>query len=117
MFRIIGAGLIIFAGSMIGFLKSDSLKKREERIGRIISGLNLLETDIGYGKCDLFSALLAIGENHKIDMFKTIAKNLSKDGIKLATDKALAEEEFLLEKDKAPVIWRGLFFIFLLKTR
>ena len=58
MFRIIGAGLIIFAGSMIGFLKSDSLKKREERIGRIISGLNLLETDIGYGKCDLFSALL-----------------------------------------------------------
>ena len=103
MFRIIGALMIIFAGSMIGFIKSDALKKREECIGRIISGLNLLETDIGYGKTDLFSTLLSIGENHKIDMFKAIAKNLSKDGIKVATDKALAEEGFLLEKDKAPI--------------
>ncbi|MBR5809668.1 MAG: stage III sporulation protein AB [Clostridia bacterium] len=103
MFRIIGAVMIIFAGSMIGILKSDGLKKREECLGSIISGLNLLETDIGYGKCDLFSALLSIGENHKIDMFKAIAENLSNDGIKVATEKALLQEEFLLEKDKAPI--------------
>lgn len=103
MFRIIGAGMIIFAGSMIGFLKSDGLKKRGECLDRIISGLNLLETDIGYGKTDLSKALFSIGENHKIEMFKIMAKNLSKDGIKVALDKALATEEFLLEKDKEPM--------------
>jgi len=95
--------MIVFAGGMLGFLKSDSLKKRAECLDGIISGLNLLETDINYGKSDLFSILMAIGETHKIGMFKTIAKNLSKDGIKVATDKALAEEEFLLERDKAPI--------------
>lgn len=103
MFRIIGSGMIIFAGSMIGFLKSDSLKKRAECIGSIILGLNLLETDIGYGRNDLFCALISIGENHGIGMFKAIAQNLSKDGIKVATDKALAEEGYLLERDKAPI--------------
>ncbi len=103
MLRIMGAIMIIFAGSMIGFLKSDSLKKRAECLDRIISGLNLLETDISYGKADLYKALFSIGENHKIGMFKAIAKNLSKDGIKVAADRALAEEEFLLERDKAPI--------------
>lgn len=103
MLRIIGAAMIIFAGSMIGFLKSDGLKKRAECLDRIISGLNLLETDINYGKKDLYGALFSIGETHKIDMFKTIAKNLSKDGIKGAIGTALAEEEFLLERDKAPL--------------
>ncbi len=104
MFRLIGAGLIIFAGSMIGFLKSDGLKKRAECLDRIISGLNLLETDISYSETDLYGALFSIGENHKIGMFKTIAKNLSKDGIRVAIDKALGEEEFLLERDKAPLL-------------
>lgn len=103
MLRIMGAAMIIFAGSMIGFLKSESLKKRAECLDRIISGLNLLETDISYKKADLYKILSSIGENHKIGLFKAIAKNLLKDGIKTATDKALAEEEFLLEKDKEPI--------------
>ncbi|MBQ7986106.1 MAG: stage III sporulation protein AB [Clostridia bacterium] len=103
MLRIIGAAMIIFAGSMIGFLKSDALKKRAECLDRIISGLNLLETDISYGKTDLSCALFSIGETHKIGMFKTIAKNLSKDGIKSAICTALGEEEYLLERDKAPI--------------
>ena len=103
MFRIIGAAMIIFAGSMIGFLKSDGLKKRAECLDRLISGLNLLETDISYREADLSKTLLSIGENHKIGMFKTIANNLSKDGIKAATDKALEAEEFLLERDKEPI--------------
>lgn len=103
MFRVIGAMMIIFAGSMIGILKSDSLKKRAECIDRIISGLNLLETDIGYGKCDLTSTLASIGENHKIELFSKMAQSVSRDGIKVATDKALSCEEFLLERDKAPI--------------
>lgn len=103
MFRIIGAAMIIFAGSMIGFLKSDSLKKREESIDRIISGLNLLETDISYGKEDLYGTLFAIGEAHNINMFKTVAKNLLKDGIKGAVNVALDGETYLLERDKAPL--------------
>lgn len=103
MFRIIGAAMIIFAGSMIGFLKSENLKKRVECLDRIISGLNLLETDISYREKDLAKTLFSIGENHKIGMFISIAKNLSGCGIKTATGKALAEEEFLLERDKAPI--------------
>lgn len=103
MLRIIGAAMIIFAGSMIGFLKSDGLKKRAECLDKIITGLNLLETDIGYGKTDLSRALFSIGETHKIGMFKTIGKNLSKDGIKGAISMALIDEEFLLERDKAPI--------------
>ena len=103
MLRIIGAVMIVSAGSMIGFLKSEALKKRTESIEKIISGLNLLETDICYSETDLSGALFSIGENHKIGMFKTIAKNLSKDGIKAAIGTALGEEEFLLERDKAPL--------------
>ena len=103
MLRIIGAGMIIFAGSMIGFLKSDALKKRIDCLGKLISGFNLLETDISYGKTDLSKALFAIGENHKIEMFSAIAKNLQKDGIKVATVGALADEKYLLERDKAPI--------------
>lgn len=103
MLRIIGAAMIIFAGSMLGFLKSDGLKKREECLDRIISGLNLLETDISYGRADLYGALSSIGETHKIGMFKTMARNISKSGIKDAISMALGEEEFLLERDKAPI--------------
>ena len=104
MFRVIGALMIIFAGSMIGILKADGLKKRVECLERIIAGLSLLETEITYGKSDLFSTLFSIGESHKTDVFKKIAQNLSKDGIKVATKKALAEEDFLLERDKAPIM-------------
>lgn len=107
MFRIIGAVMIIFAGSMIGFLKSDSLKKRAECLDRIISGLNLLETDISYGKTELSGSLSAIGESHKIEIFKTVAKNLSKDGIKSAITQALEGEEFLLEGDKVHILALG----------
>lgn len=103
MLRIIGAIMIIVSGSVIGFLKSEALRKRSESIERIISGLNLLETDISYKKADLKDALLSIGENHKISMFKAIAENLLKEGIKRAIDTALKEEEFLLERDKEPV--------------
>ncbi len=103
MLRIIGAAMIIFAGSMLGFLKSDGLRKREECLDRIISGLNLLETDINYEKTDLYDALFSIGKNHNIRTFENIAKNLSKIGIRNAIGVALEEEAFLLERDKAPL--------------
>ena len=108
MLRIIGAGMIIFSGSMLGFLKSDSLKKRVDSLGKIISGLNLLETDISYGKKNLKSALLTIGKHHDIPLFKNAAQKIDEKGIKKALDMALESEgSYLLKQDKAPLIALG----------
>ena len=60
MLRIIGCVMIVFAGSMLGFLKSDGLFRRAKLLGRIITGLILLNTDIGYGKKALKTAILSI---------------------------------------------------------
>lgn len=108
MLRIVGAAMIIFAGSMIGFLKADSLKKRVELLGKLITGLNLLETDISYGQKNLKSALYDIGEHQKIDFFKKIAKEIDKKGIKEALASAIARDgEYLLARDKAPIMALG----------
>ena len=105
MHRLVGAVLIILAGSMLGFLKSDSLKKRVDGIGKIITGLGLLQTDISYGRKNLKSALQSIGEHQEIDLFKRIAKEIDKNGIREAVSIALSEDgQYLLEKDKVPVL-------------
>lgn len=108
MLRIIGSTLIILSGTLLGFLKSDMLRRRSECLTKIISGLNLLETDISYGKKDLQKALLTIGENHKIELFKNMAKKIPTIGIKEAISSALKEEcECLLQRDKAPILALG----------
>lgn len=104
MLRIIGCVMIVFAGSMLGFLKSDGLFRRAKLLGRIITGLNLLKTDIGYGKKDLRTALLGIGKNHDIELFSKTAEELSEKGVKEALNNALAVySEPLKEGDKEPI--------------
>lgn len=108
MLRLVGALMIVLAGSAIGFLKSDCLRKRAVDLGKIISGLSLLETDISYGKKTLKSALFSIGEHQKIEFFKRIAEGIDNGGIKKALEEALSQEgEYLLERDKAPILALG----------
>lgn len=104
MLRITGCVMIVFAGSMLGFLKSDGLFRRAKLLGRIITGLNLLKTDIGYGKKDLKTALLGIGKNHDIELFLKTAEAIGERGVKRAlSDALMLYGEPLKEGDKEPI--------------
>ena len=107
MHRIVGAAMIILAGSLLGFLKADSLKRRVQNINRIISGLNLLETEISYERKNLKPVLFSIGERLRIDFFKRMSEEIDKNGIRKALKIALSEEEDLLEEDKATILDLG----------
>ena len=107
MLRLIGGIMIICAGGAVGFLKADGLKKRADAIGKIITGLALLETDIGYGRKSLKETLLGIGESQGIGLFLEFAKCMDEIGIKKAICSALLEEEHLKTIDKAPILELG----------
>jgi len=105
MLRITGAVLVVFAGSMIGFLKSDGLLKRARLLGKIITGLNLLKAQIGYGRTSLRDALLSIGRSQDIELFSKTAENMTEKGIKSAVLEALETcGEHLKGEDKEPII-------------
>ncbi len=97
--------MIVFAGSMLGFFKSDGLFRRAKLLGRIITGLNLLKTDIGYGKKDLKTALSVIGKNHDIELFSKTAEAIGEKGVKKALNDALMVcDEPLKDGDKEPIL-------------
>ncbi len=100
--------MIIFSGSMLGFLKADGLFRRSKLLGRIITGLNLLKTDIGYGRKDLKAALSNIGKNHGIELFSKTAEGMGEKGIKKALGDALDFcGEHLKDGDKEPILALG----------
>lgn len=97
--------MIIFAGSMLGFLKADGLSRRAKLLGKIIAGLNLLKTDIVYGRKDLKTALSVIGKNHDIELFSKTTEGMSEKGIKKALGEALDScGEHLKDGDKEPLL-------------
>lgn len=100
MLRLVGAVMIILAGSALGFLKADRMKKRTETIGGIITGLGLLETDIAYGKKALSESLLEIGEVCGIKLFLDTAEKMGEVGVKAAFLEAAEGEEYLNLADK-----------------
>ncbi|WP_274651759.1 stage III sporulation protein SpoIIIAB [Paenibacillus humicola] len=57
MVKLIGAALILFAGTMIGFLQASRLSLRPRQIRLLIHALQRLETEIGYGYTPLPEAL------------------------------------------------------------
>lgn len=101
MLKLIGAAMIIAAGTAWGFGEADKLKKRSEELEKIVSALELLENDIAYGKRDIKSALCCIGEIQGVTIFRIAAENIEKSGIKGALLQALHEgENYLLGTDK-----------------
>ena len=64
MFKLAGMIMIIFAGTMLGFLKSMSLKKRQESLGKILYSLRIMENEISYARCsmgDIFAKITKLG--------------------------------------------------------
>ncbi|MBO7743982.1 stage III sporulation protein AB [Paenibacillus sp. MWE-103] len=57
MVKLIGAALIIFAGTMIGWLQAARYAARPNQIRQLIHALQRLETEIGYGFTPLPEAI------------------------------------------------------------
>ncbi|WP_068616921.1 stage III sporulation protein SpoIIIAB [Paenibacillus tuaregi] len=61
MLKMLGAVLIIAAGTLAGWLKARQFANRPEQIRRLIQALKRLETEISYGFTPLPDALRRIG--------------------------------------------------------
>lgn len=61
MIKAAGAVLIIFAGTLIGFLQASRFAKRPRQLRELGHGLHRLETEIGYGYTPLPEALRRTG--------------------------------------------------------
>ncbi|RUS48059.1 stage III sporulation protein SpoIIIAB [Cohnella sp. AR92] len=57
MIKLIGAALVLFAGTMIGFLQAARFAERPKQIRHLLHALQRLETEIGYGQTPLPEAL------------------------------------------------------------
>lgn len=62
MLKLIGAVLVLFAGTMMGFYKSVQLANRPLQIRRCIHALQQLETEIMYGFTPLPDALATVSK-------------------------------------------------------
>ncbi|THF75912.1 stage III sporulation protein SpoIIIAB [Cohnella fermenti] len=62
MIRLVGAALILFAGTMIGFLQAARFAERPKQIRHLLHALQRLETEIGYGQTPLPEALLRVAK-------------------------------------------------------
>lgn len=60
MLKLAGAALILFAGTMIGFMQAAKFAQRPRQIRQLIHALQRLETEIGYGQTPLPEALARI---------------------------------------------------------
>jgi stage III sporulation protein AB len=60
MVKLVGACLILFAGTMLGFYQALQLSRRPRQIRQLVQALQRLETEISYGFSPLPSALLMI---------------------------------------------------------
>ncbi|MFC5701063.1 stage III sporulation protein SpoIIIAB [Cohnella faecalis] len=57
MIKLIGAALVLFAGTMIGYLQAARFAARPRQIRQLTHALQRLETEIGYGQTPLPEAL------------------------------------------------------------
>lgn len=57
MLKLIGAALVLFAGTMIGFAQAARFAERPRQIRHLLHALQRLETEIGYGQTPLPEAL------------------------------------------------------------
>ncbi|MBB6730532.1 stage III sporulation protein SpoIIIAB [Cohnella zeiphila] len=57
MLKLIGAALVLFAGTMIGFVQAARFAERPRQIRHLLHALQRLETEIGYGQTPLPDAL------------------------------------------------------------
>ncbi len=90
MLKLCGGGLIVLGAAMWGFLKAMHLKKREEELSKIISGLAFLENEIVYEKRDIKYALSAVGKISGCSFFSEAAADIEQ-GIAQAVKSAMGK--------------------------
>ncbi|MCC3373383.1 stage III sporulation protein SpoIIIAB [Cohnella sp. REN36] len=62
MLKLIGAALVLFAGTMIGFVQAARFAERPRQIRQLLHALQRMETEIGYGQTPLPEALARIAQ-------------------------------------------------------
>lgn len=84
MLKFAGVLLVLFAGTMIGFLQAARFAARPRQIRELLHALQRLETEISYGQTHLPEALLRISKlvlRPLSEIFASIAKSLSEDSL------------------------------------
>ncbi|WP_256757160.1 stage III sporulation protein SpoIIIAB [Cohnella sp. WQ 127256] len=82
MLKFAGIILVLFAGTMIGFLQAARFAARPRQIRGLLHALQRLETEISYGQTHLPEALMRISGMVPYplsDLFANISKSLMKD--------------------------------------
>lgn len=57
MLKLVGAALVLFAGTLLGFLQAAKFAERPRQIRQLLHAMQRLETEIGYGQTPLPDAL------------------------------------------------------------
>jgi len=95
--KLIGAALVLFAGTMLGYLQAARFAERPKQIRHLLHALQRLETEIGYGQTPLPEALARMAgvlpETLAV-LFRRIADELrssSGETVKNAWERILSE--------------------------
>lgn len=88
MLKLVGAVMVAFACGYFGFYISMSMRKRTTSIEKIITSLEMLEGEIGFGMNKLKQAFLNIDT---CGIFSCVAEKIAKCGIKNAFESAVSE--------------------------
>lgn len=92
--KLIGAVIIFAVCVYAGFSMSDRLKKRCVYLKNICEALNLLETEINFGKSRLKQAFMKIDKSCDTrGLFKTAADSMEETGIKKAWRHAVEDKQ------------------------
>ncbi|MFC5467893.1 stage III sporulation protein SpoIIIAB [Cohnella suwonensis] len=100
MIKFAGVLLVLFAGTMIGFLQAARFAARPRQIRELLHALQRLETEVGYGQTPLPEALASIAKPMSVPLsalFSAVATRLvtesaeSGETVREIWEKAIAE--------------------------
>lgn len=100
--KLVGAVIIFLSCLIIGFRESDRLKKRTAYLKNVQTALNLIETEISFGKNHLKRIFEGIEKSADCcGLFSETAENIEKSGIKKSWNKSLSDkkDELCLKND------------------
>lgn len=103
MLKLVGAIMVAFACGYFGFYMSMSMQKRTKSIEKIITSLEMLESEIGFGMNKLRQAFL---NTDTCGIFSCVADKMANDGIKLAFENAVSEfgDKLALKNDDKEIL-------------
>jgi len=91
MIKLLGAVLILFAGTAIGFVQASAYINRTKQLRQLIHALQRLETEINYGQTELPTALVKCCEGLQSPVSKLFIK--TSDLLKAEPEQQLSMEE------------------------